>query len=111
IPGLIVPRAVQLARIDPDIDGLRYPLLVRSLGFHTGMHFARIEKSDALPGSLVELPGEELIALEYLDASGADGAYRKYRVMIVDGILYPLHLAIAGEWKVHYFTAGMAENP
>jgi hypothetical protein len=31
--------------------------------------------------------------------------------MIVDGALYPLHLAISPDWKVHYFTAAMAEHP
>ena len=36
---------------------------------------------------------------------------RKYRVMFVDGVAYPLHLAISRNWKVHYFTADMAANP
>jgi hypothetical protein len=28
----------------------------------------------------------------------------------VDGRLYPVHLAIAPQWKVHYFSAEMAER-
>jgi hypothetical protein len=36
---------------------------------------------------------------------------RKYRVMMIDGQLYPLHVAISSHWKVHYFTAEMADNP
>ena len=36
---------------------------------------------------------------------------RKYRAMFIDGALYPWHLAIAPDWKVHYFTAAMAANP
>jgi hypothetical protein len=35
---------------------------------------------------------------------------RKYRAMFIDGALYPVHLAIAEHWKVHYFTAAMADN-
>ena len=35
---------------------------------------------------------------------------RKYRVMLVDGQIYPWHLAISSDWKVHYFTAAMAEQ-
>ena len=54
------------------------------------------------------LPGDTLLAIQYLDARGRDGMARKYRVMIIDGALYPLHLAIASDWKVHYFTAAMA---
>jgi hypothetical protein len=30
--------------------------------------------------------------------------------MIVDGKIYPMHLAISRHWKVHYFTADMANN-
>ncbi len=36
---------------------------------------------------------------------------RKYRVMMIDGALYPLHVAISSHWKIHYFTADMADNP
>jgi hypothetical protein len=36
---------------------------------------------------------------------------RKYRVMFIGGVAYPLHLAISADWKVHYFTAAMAANP
>jgi glutathione synthase/RimK-type ligase-like ATP-grasp enzyme len=30
--------------------------------------------------------------------------------MTIDGHLYPLHLAISSHWKIHYFTAEMAER-
>jgi hypothetical protein len=63
-----------------------------------------------LPGTLAALPGEELTVLRYLDARGPDGKVRKYRVMMIDGALYPLHAAISGHWKVHYFTADMAND-
>jgi hypothetical protein len=36
---------------------------------------------------------------------------RKYRVMFIDGVVYPLHLAVSAHWKVHYFSSGMAQNP
>jgi hypothetical protein len=35
---------------------------------------------------------------------------RKYRVMAIGGTLYPLHVAVSREWKVHYFTADMASD-
>ena len=31
--------------------------------------------------------------------------------MSIGGRLYPLHLAISQDWKVHYFTANMSESP
>jgi hypothetical protein len=30
---------------------------------------------------------------------------------MIGGRCYPLHLAISGKWKVHYFTADMADKP
>jgi aromatic-L-amino-acid/L-tryptophan decarboxylase len=88
--------------------GFEFPLLLRTPGFHTGRHFPRVERPEGLPGALAELPGRELTVIQYLDARGPDGKVRKYRVMMIDGQLYPLHLAISSHWKVHYFTAEMS---
>ncbi len=38
------------------------------------------------------------------------GTIAKYRVMMIGGWLYPLHLAISAHWKIHYVTADMTEN-
>jgi hypothetical protein len=51
-----------------------------------------------------------LLAIEYVDVRGDDGQVRKYRIVAVDGRLYPVHLAIAPQWKVHYFSAPMADS-
>jgi hypothetical protein len=93
-----------------DRIGLGFPLLLRAQGFHTGQHFVRIERRDDLAVAAAGLPGDTLIAIEPLDARGPDGRYRKYRVMSLGGRLYPLHLAVSRQWKVHYFTAAMAED-
>ena len=90
--------------------GFEYPILLRSPGFHTGEHFVRVERAEDLAAAAAALPGRELLLLEFLDVRNADGKVRKYRVVIVDGKLYPLHAAVAEQWKVHYFTADMTEN-
>jgi tetratricopeptide (TPR) repeat protein len=113
IDGLRAPKIVRAEKslvANPDwlaSQGFAAPLLLRSPGFHTGRHFVRVETAAEVPEAASALPGRELLAIEPLDACGADGNARKYRVMIVDGRLYPLHLAISREWKVHYFTADM----
>jgi Tfp pilus assembly protein PilF len=91
--------------------GLGFPLLLRSPGFHTGRNFVQVETPEQLPGAVRDLPGDQLLTIQYLDARGRDGNARKYRVMFIDGIAYPLHLAISAQWKVHYFTSDMAERP
>jgi hypothetical protein len=58
-----------------------------------------------------ELPGQEVIVMQYLGARGSDGETRKYRVMMINGEIYPLHAAISNHWKIHYFTADMTDNP
>lgn len=91
--------------------GFAFPLLLRSPGYHTGRNFVLVESAAGLAAAAAELPGEELLAIEYLDARGNDGCARKFRVMMIDGALYPLHLAISQDWKVHYFTSDMADRP
>ncbi len=91
--------------------GFAFPLLLRSPGYHMGMNFSRVERPEDLAGALHALPGDELFVMNFLDARGADGKIRKYRAMIVDRRLYPLHAAISTHWNVHYFTADMADRP
>jgi hypothetical protein len=110
LPDVVAPAIRVLAKHDLAAAGLRFPVLLRAPGFHTGRHFIRVERRAELAAAIAQLPGDELLAIDYLDARGADGMARKYRVMIIDGALYPLHLAISADWKVHYFTADMAAN-
>ncbi len=114
LDGVVAPRLATVGRAAlagglP--DGFAYPVLLRSPGFHTGQHFLRVEHACGLERALAILPGESLSVIEALDARGADGMWRKYRVMCVGGTLLPLHLAIAPQWKVHHFTADMAARP
>jgi TPR repeat len=119
LPGVTTPATVRLARellSSPEgaavlaRHGLFFPLLLRTPGYHTGRHFALVERADDLTEVLAGLPGTELIAIQYLDSRGDDGKVRKYRVMMIDGCLYPLHLAVSSRWKIHYSTAEMADN-
>jgi hypothetical protein len=112
VPDVVAPLIRRLTRAHElaGVTDLRFPLLLRAPGFHTGQHFVRVETQAQLAAALDELPGEEILAIEYLDARGADGLARKYRVVMIDGALYPLHLAISSDWKVHYFTANMATD-
>jgi glutathione synthase/RimK-type ligase-like ATP-grasp enzyme len=120
IAGVVTARTVALARdtlagadgaASLASEGFAFPLLLRSPGYHTGRHFVLVETAADLPAAAVGLPGDELLAIEYLDARGEDGSARKYRVMMIDGTIFPLHLAISRNWKVHYFTSDMAEEP
>jgi Flp pilus assembly protein TadD/glutathione synthase/RimK-type ligase-like ATP-grasp enzyme len=120
LPGVVTPKilAAPRNRLAGDeaavwlaAQGLSFPLLLRSPGYHTGRNFVLVEKAAELATAAADLPGDELLAIEYLDARGKDGNARKYRVMMIGGKIFPLHLAISQNWKVHYFTSDMADKP
>lgn len=119
LAGLKTPKIALMAKsdvIEPGADdrlaarGFTFPLLLRSPGFHTGRHFRRVETVDGLAATAQALPGSELMVMDYIDSRGADGLARKYRVMMIDGSLYPLHMAASRDWKVHYFSAAMRDD-
>jgi hypothetical protein len=118
IAGVVAPRIatvplVALRASPAEVvaqQGFTFPLLVRAPGFHTGQHFVRVERADEMVAAIAEFPGAEALLIEYVDLRGDDGRVRKYRVMAIGGTLYPLHVAVSREWKVHYFTADMASD-
>jgi len=119
LEGVVTPRIATFSRdvlagkdgvAALEQQGFTFPLLLRTPGFHGGAHFLRVENADALAPAAASLPGPRQMAIEYLDARDADGKIRKYRVMMIDGKLHPLHKAISSEWMIHYFSAEMADS-
>jgi hypothetical protein len=68
------------------------------------------QRPEDLPTILERVPGRELFVLQFMDARLTDGKFRKYRVMTIDGCLYPIHLAVSNHWKVHFFSANMRDS-
>jgi hypothetical protein len=119
LPHVVVPRMVRVPLHElrgPQAaaviagSGFTFPLLLRAPGFHTGRHFVRVECPKHLDAAVAQIPGDDVWLIEELDARDGQGMFRKYRVMFVDRKIYPLHLAISHDWKVHYFTADMADS-
>src|SRR5262249_25681741 len=46
----------------------------------------------------------------FVDYASADGLFRKYRIVFVDGRAYACHMAIAERWDIWYLNAGMMES-
>ena len=108
IPGIVVPPVIRHgggAKPHPAaaMSAMAMPVLVRPLGSHGGKDLRKYDDHKAL----AELPDRACYVTEFVDYVSADGWYRKYRVIFVDGRPYPYHLAIARDWLVHYWTAGM----
>ncbi|MGA2395107.1 MAG: tetratricopeptide repeat protein [Candidatus Lustribacter sp.] len=115
IDGTLVPRTERWARNDVVPEklaqrGWTFPLLLRAPGYQAGRHFERVDEPAGLAAAVARLPGKELFVIAFADLRATDGSVRKYRVLFIDGKLYPVHLAIGQAWKVHYFSADMTER-
>lgn len=119
LPGVVAPRMAVISKVEVDSgiawqrladEGLAFPLLLRPPGFHGGNYFVRVESQDQFKSAFADLPGENQLVIEFLDSRSQDNLFRKYRVMIIDGSFYPVHMAISRNWKVHYFSSDMDDN-
>ncbi len=119
LSGVIAPRMALVQKMDM-ISGhaleifegneFTFPLLLRPPGFHNGSYFVRVDSPDELNSASEGLPSENILVIEFIDSRLEDGLFRKYRVMSINGTLYPIHMAISTQWKVHYFSSDMEDN-
>ena len=87
---------------------LKFPIILRPRGSHAGVGLARIEDGSMLEEYLSGRPEQEFFVARFVDYASADGRFRKYRVVFVDGHAYACHMAIADRWDIWYLNAGMA---
>ncbi|WP_423370438.1 hypothetical protein [Burkholderia sp. LMG 32019] len=119
VPDARVPPCLRIANPRAPFDallrrlslaGVTFPLLLRPAGSHGGDGVTRHASADTLGAALAKIDGPAY-ATAYHDTRGADGCFRKYRVIFVDRVPYPYHLAISTHWLVHYFSADMTSAP
>lgn len=110
IPGLLVPMAIRMNRV-----GLKkhrhFPIVARPVGSHAGRGLAKLNTVGDLDAWLELQRDSEFFVSPYVDYSSADGKFRKYRMVWIDGRPYPCHMAIADRWDVWYYNAGMETDP
>jgi glutathione synthase/RimK-type ligase-like ATP-grasp enzyme len=85
-----------------------FPLIIRPIGSHAGFGLAKIADHSALSDYLAGRAETEFFISRFVNYASADGMFRKYRIVMVDGKAYACHMAIAEEWKVWYLNADMA---
>jgi len=118
IPGCRIPKVLrQKAGADLAVATLQAALpsssgiLARPVGTHGGDDLEKIESPVELGAFLAQHADTDRYFIEYVDYRSADGYFRKYRFIFVDGQILPYHLAIADGWKVHHDSTDMAEHP
>ncbi len=112
IPDLHAPVVERVPRkaLEAGNPGVEYPLLVRPVGSQAGRDLARVSNARELAAYAKRVAGEAFYVMPFVDFRGGDGYYRKYRIIVVDGVPFPYHLAISADWMIHYYNTPMRET-
>src|ERR1700724_70860 len=117
IPATLVVTREHLVEVTRSADmladiaaDLAFPVIVRPRGSHAGNGLARIDDAAALLRYLDDHADDLFFISRFVDYASADGLFRKYRVVFVDGRAYACHMAIAERWDIWYLNAGMMES-
>jgi hypothetical protein len=120
IEGLEIPATAAVARqqlsevsraaadLGDIAAGLAFPVIVRPRGSHAGAGLARLDDRAAVARYLQQQAQQEFFISHFVDYSGADGLFRKCRIVFVDGRAYACHMAIADRWDIWYLNAEMS---
>jgi hypothetical protein len=109
VDGVRVPKTLRIAprRLSeiPQMiadGGLAYPYIFRSAGEHGGGGMVLVESEKDLPAlERFAFDGRDFYAIAFHDFRDNDGLYRKYRLVVIDGKLYPRHLIASSSWNIH----------
>jgi hypothetical protein len=87
-----------------------FPLIIRPLDSHAGKNLEKVDDAAQLAAYCRRMSESHYFVTPFVDYRSADGCYRKYRIALVDGVAYAVHMAISRHWMVHYLNADMLDN-
>ncbi len=94
-----------------ELDRANWPLVIRPVGSHAGLNLEKLSGPADLQNYLSACKDSDFFVSEFIDYRSADGQFRKYRIVFVDGHPFPCHMAIADKWKIWYLNADMQQSP
>jgi glutathione synthase/RimK-type ligase-like ATP-grasp enzyme len=121
-PGVVIPITARIDRAnlrriaDGDaslgavLDGKAFPIIARPFDSHAGEGLAKLADRAAIDAYLREHPEQDFYVSPFVDYSGPDGLFRKYRLALIDGRPYACHMGISQHWMIHYVNADMYVN-
>lgn len=121
-PGVVMPISARVDRQTLEAIGreacpLRsvlsdgsFPIIVRPVDSHAGRGLVRIAAPAEIASYLHTMAESEFYIARFVDYRSADGMFRKYRVVLIDGRPYASHMGISENWMIHYLNAGMTES-
>lgn len=87
-----------------------YPIIVRPVGSHAGQGLRKIDSPREIIQLINEQSASEFYVAPFIDYRSDDGLFRKFRVVLIDGAPYAVHMAISRDWMIHYLNADMFDN-
>jgi glutathione synthase/RimK-type ligase-like ATP-grasp enzyme len=121
-PGLLIPPTLHAprallqsivagdTRLSERFADCDFPVIVRPVGSHAGRNLDKIERPEELAAYLAKVEDAEFFLSRFIDYSGNDGLFRKFRVVLIDGKAYACHMGVSSHWMIHYVNAGMYED-
>lgn len=92
------------------VAGHQFPIILRPVGTHGGHGLQKLDTPAEVATYLTELNEPVFFLSQFIDYSGDDGQFRKFRVVLIDGKPYACHMGISSHWMIHYVNAGMYED-
>ncbi len=90
--------------------GADFPIIARPVDSHAGKGLEKLDDQGAALAYLAAQAETAFFISPFVDYRSGDGLFRKYRIALVDGVAFPVHMAISKHWMVHYLNADMMEN-
>ncbi len=122
VPGVLIPNTMRVSRQVLQQVGMQktdmfsvlgdgtFPIIARPVDSHAGQGLMRLENVSAVTDYLHDMPQNEFYVSRYMDYRSADGLFRKYRLLLIEGKPYACHMAISHDWMIHYLNAGMSDD-
>jgi hypothetical protein len=122
VPEIVIPVQVQVeasrlkqialgeAAIESALDGGDFPIIARPVDSHAGEGLAKLSGRAEIVDYLNDRREDEFCIAPFIDYRSKDGLFRKYRIALIDGHPYAVHMAVSQHWMVHYLNADMKDS-
>lgn len=121
-PGVVMPISARIERtvleqigtaqlaLSAVLEDGQFPIIARPVGSHAGQGLQKLESVGEIAGYLQSMADSEFYIARFIDYRSADGMFRKYRIMLIDGQPFVCHMGISAHWMIHYLNAGMTDS-
>ncbi len=120
IQGITMPATYRISRNDVQIVTTKntidnilnqpFPIIIRPVDSHAGSGLQKLDDIIDVKNYLHNQTAENYFLSSYVNYASQDSKFRKYRIILINGQPFIVHMAISDEWMVHYANAGMQDD-